>query len=95
MNGGGFLGVIIIGLLAGWIAERSMNRSQGLLTNFIVGLVGAVLGEFVVRLSSFFSSGFVPSLIISVTGSHAAARSAWGGAKESMTLQVVDGTTAT
>jgi len=68
MNGVGFFGAIIIGLLAGFIAERLMNRSHGLLTNLIVGLVGAVLGGFVAGLFGFGYNGFIPSLIVSVIG---------------------------
>lgn len=68
MNGVGFIGAIIIGLLAGWIAERLMNRSHGLLTNLIVGLVGAVLGGFVAGLLGFGYRGFLPSLVVSVIG---------------------------
>ena len=37
---------IVIGIAAGWIAERVMNRNHGLLTNLIVGLVGALIGGF-------------------------------------------------
>lgn len=38
---------IVIGVAAGWIAERVMNRNHGLLVNLIVGLVGAVIGGFI------------------------------------------------
>ena len=37
MPGVGFLGLIVIGLIAGWVAERAMNRDHGLFTNFLVG----------------------------------------------------------
>ncbi|HTK35961.1 MAG TPA: GlsB/YeaQ/YmgE family stress response membrane protein [Caulobacteraceae bacterium] len=46
MSGGPLFGTIIIGLLAGWLAQRSMNRHHGLLTNLAVGLVGALIGQF-------------------------------------------------
>ena len=68
MNGVGYFGAISIGLLAGWIAERLLNRSHGPMTNLIMGLVCAVLGGFVVRLSGFVYNGFIPSLIVSVIG---------------------------
>jgi len=31
------LGAVVIGILAGWIAERVMGREHGLFTNLIVG----------------------------------------------------------
>ena len=44
MNGVGLIGAIIIGIFAGWIAEKVMNRRHGLLTNLVVGLIGALIG---------------------------------------------------
>jgi uncharacterized membrane protein YeaQ/YmgE (transglycosylase-associated protein family) len=46
MDGIGILLWIVIGIVAGWLAERIMNRNHGLLTNLIVGLVGALIGGF-------------------------------------------------
>ena len=46
MNEVSIFGAIIIGIFAGWIAEQVMGRNHGLLTNLIVGVVGAFLGAF-------------------------------------------------
>ena len=35
---------IVVGLIAGWLAERITGRNHGLLTNLIVGIVGAFIG---------------------------------------------------
>jgi uncharacterized membrane protein YeaQ/YmgE (transglycosylase-associated protein family) len=35
---------IVIGIVAGWLAEKVMGRSHGLITNLIVGVLGAFLG---------------------------------------------------
>ncbi|HEY0926829.1 GlsB/YeaQ/YmgE family stress response membrane protein [Brevundimonas sp.] len=43
----GILGWIVIGIVAGWLAEQVMGRNHGLLTNLIVGVVGALLGGFI------------------------------------------------
>jgi uncharacterized membrane protein YeaQ/YmgE (transglycosylase-associated protein family) len=42
--GVGFFTMLIIGLIAGWIAERVTSHDHGLLTNLIVGLAGAFIG---------------------------------------------------
>lgn len=44
---GGFLGALIIGGLAGWVASMIMKTdgSMGILLNIVVGVVGAVLGN--------------------------------------------------
>ena len=68
MNGVGFIGAIIIGLLAGWIAEKLSSRNDGLLMNLVIGLVGAVLGGFVAGLLGFNYAGWLSSLVVSVLG---------------------------
>ena len=44
MQGVGFIGWIIIGIAAGFVAEKVMKRDHGLLTNLLVGVVGALIG---------------------------------------------------
>lgn len=69
MNGVGIIGAIVIGILAGWIAEKVMHRNHGIVTNLIVGVVGAFIGSFVAGLLGFGSaSGLIPSLIIATLG---------------------------
>lgn len=46
MSGFGWIAWIIIGIIAGWLAEKIMKRNHGLLTNLIVGIVGALIGGF-------------------------------------------------
>lgn len=43
---------IIVGALAGWIASMIMNTNaeQGALANIVVGIIGAFIGGFVVRM---------------------------------------------
>jgi uncharacterized membrane protein YeaQ/YmgE (transglycosylase-associated protein family) len=68
MSGVGIIGAILIGLLAGWIAEKVMKRSHGLLTNLVVGIVGALLGGFIAGLVGINFGGWIGSLIISTLG---------------------------
>lgn len=44
MHGVGLLGVVLIGLLAGWIAARTVGRRQSLFSHLLVGVAGAALG---------------------------------------------------
>lgn len=64
---------IIFGALAGWIASiiAGTNESQGILANIIVGILGALIGGFIL---SFFGAGGVSgfnlySLLVAVIGS--------------------------
>jgi uncharacterized membrane protein YeaQ/YmgE (transglycosylase-associated protein family) len=68
MNGVGFIGAIIIGIFAGWIAEQIMGRNHGLITNLIVGLVGALIGAFLAGMLGINFFGWVGSLLISTLG---------------------------
>ena len=48
----GFLSWIIVGVLAGWIASMIMktDASMGALANIVVGIIGALIGGWVVGL---------------------------------------------
>jgi len=48
----GLLGWIILGGLAGWVASMVMktDKSMGVFANIIVGIVGALIGGFIVSL---------------------------------------------
>jgi uncharacterized membrane protein YeaQ/YmgE (transglycosylase-associated protein family) len=68
MSGVGLIGALVIGILAGWIAERVMSRNHGLLTNLIVGVIGSFVGAAVAGLLGFAYAGFLPSLVVSAGG---------------------------
>lgn len=50
---------IIVGGVAGWLASLVMNRdaSMGILWNIVVGVVGAVIGKFVLGLLNIPGDG--------------------------------------
>lgn len=68
----GFLGWIIIGAIAGWIASIIMgtNRQQGCLLNIVVGILGGILGGFLFSLIGGTGvTGFnLWSLLVAVIG---------------------------
>jgi uncharacterized membrane protein YeaQ/YmgE (transglycosylase-associated protein family) len=69
MEGLGWILAIVVGALAGWIAESIMKSNHGLLTNIIVGIVGAVAGNFLLML--IFGAtlgGVMGQLIVGVIG---------------------------
>jgi len=68
MSGVGWILAIVVGILAGWIAEKIMRRDHGLLTNLIVGLVGALIGKFLLGLMGVAYAGIIPSLLAAVIG---------------------------
>ena len=42
-NGVGWIAAIIIGGIAGWLAEKVMRSNMGLLMNILLGIVGAIV----------------------------------------------------
>lgn len=65
----GFIFWILIGGVAGWIAERVTNSNHSLLTNILVGVVGAFIGGWVFTfLGLQVGAGIVPSLVTAVVG---------------------------
>jgi uncharacterized membrane protein YeaQ/YmgE (transglycosylase-associated protein family) len=64
----GFLGWIIIGLLAGWVASIVMNRHHGLIVNLIIGLIGALLGGWLAQMFGFVALGYVSEFLIALVG---------------------------
>jgi uncharacterized membrane protein YeaQ/YmgE (transglycosylase-associated protein family) len=62
---------IIVGIIAGWLAERITGRNHGLLTNLVVGIVGAFLGGFIFSslLGFRYGEGFnLPSIVVATVG---------------------------
>jgi uncharacterized membrane protein YeaQ/YmgE (transglycosylase-associated protein family) len=62
---------IIVGIIAGWLAERITGRNHGLLTNLVVGIVGAFLGGLIFSslLGFRYEEGFnVPSIVVATAG---------------------------
>ena len=67
----GWIGYIIIGALAGWIAGKLVRGSgDGLLMNIVIGVIGALIGGFL--LSFLFNTaggGWFFTLFTAVLGS--------------------------
>ena len=64
-----FIGYLIIGLLAGWIASKIVRgRGSGLIVNLAVGLVGGILGGWLVGLIGWVPMGSIGSLLTPIIG---------------------------
>jgi uncharacterized membrane protein YeaQ/YmgE (transglycosylase-associated protein family) len=69
MVGVGWVLAIILGGLAGWIAEKLMHTNMGLLMNVVLGIAGAMIGNFVLMLVfGATMGGIFWQLIIGVAG---------------------------
>ena len=68
MPGIGFFGMLLIGFLAGYIAEKAMNRDHGLFTNILVGIAGSFVGGTLAGLLDFNYQGFLGNLLVAAVG---------------------------
>lgn len=64
----GWLAALIVGCLAGWLAEKFMKSEQGLLTNIILGVIGAIVGNAIFSALGIALGGWVGYLIAGVVG---------------------------
>ncbi len=71
---GGWLGTIIIGGLAGWVASKVMktDAQMGVLANVIVGVLGALLANLLLPVLGFSgtsdSSGYITKFVVAFLG---------------------------
>lgn len=66
--GVGWFAMIVIGLLAGWIAERVTDSDHGLFSNLLFGLIGAFVGKYLAELAAIPVFGFFRTLIAAAVG---------------------------
>jgi len=66
--GVGIFMLIIIGALAGWIAERITKSDHGLFTNIVVGIAGAFVGGKLAEVLQIPVFGFWRTLIAAIVG---------------------------
>lgn len=69
MTGMGWLAAIIVGALAGWIAEQFMNARMGLLLNIVLGILGAiVMNALLVFVFGATLGGWIGQLLVGIVG---------------------------
>ena len=64
------LWVIIVGLIAGWAAGKIMGTGgYGTVMDIILGIAGAIVVGFLLRLVGLYSSGgLIPEIIVATIG---------------------------
>jgi uncharacterized membrane protein YeaQ/YmgE (transglycosylase-associated protein family) len=66
--GVGFFTLIIIGAIAGWIAEKVTASDHGIFTNILVGIAGAFAGAKLAEVMQIPVFGFFRTLIAATAG---------------------------
>ncbi|HEV7463211.1 MAG TPA: GlsB/YeaQ/YmgE family stress response membrane protein [Methyloceanibacter sp.] len=68
MPGVGFIGMLIIGIIAGYIAEKVTASDHGLLTNLLVGIAGSFVGGTLANVLNIEFHGWLGNLIVASLG---------------------------
>ncbi len=66
--GVGLLAMLVIGAIAGWIAEQITKSDHGIFTNMLVGIAGALVGGTLAELFRIPVIGFWRTLISATIG---------------------------
>ena len=64
----GWIAAIIIGGIAGWLAERFMKSNMGLVWNIVLGIVGAVVADAILSMFGIALAGWLGFLIAGFIG---------------------------
>jgi uncharacterized membrane protein YeaQ/YmgE (transglycosylase-associated protein family) len=64
----GWIAAIIIGGVAGWLAEQFMKSNMGLLMNIVLGIVGAAIASFILSYFGIVLAGWLGYLIAGFIG---------------------------
>ena len=64
----GWIAAIIIGGIAGWLAEMFMKSNMGVLMNVLLGIVGAIIANFILSLFGVTLGGWLGYLIAGFIG---------------------------
>jgi len=69
-TGLGFIAWIVVGLIAGFLGSRIVNkRGEGVIVDIILGLIGSVVGGFLFHLVGIHRDGsFILSIIVATIG---------------------------
>jgi uncharacterized membrane protein YeaQ/YmgE (transglycosylase-associated protein family) len=68
MPGVGFFGMLVIGILAGYIAEKVTASDHGLLTNLLVGIAGSFVGGSLATLLNVSFYGWLGNFLVGTVG---------------------------
>jgi uncharacterized membrane protein YeaQ/YmgE (transglycosylase-associated protein family) len=64
----GWIAAIIIGGIAGWLAEHFMKSPMGLLMNIVLGIIGAAVASWLFSLLGITLTGWIGYLIAGFIG---------------------------
>jgi uncharacterized membrane protein YeaQ/YmgE (transglycosylase-associated protein family) len=68
LPGVGFFAMLLIGILAGWVAEKVTASNHGIFTNMLVGIAGSFIGNALASVLNIAVFGFWQTLVSAIVG---------------------------
>jgi uncharacterized membrane protein YeaQ/YmgE (transglycosylase-associated protein family) len=69
MHGRGIIWILLVGLIAGWLAGKIMKGAGfGMVGDLIVGILGAIIGGWLFGLLGIAAWGLVGNILIALVG---------------------------
>jgi uncharacterized membrane protein YeaQ/YmgE (transglycosylase-associated protein family) len=69
MSGNGIIWLLLVGLIAGWLAGKIMKGSGfGLVGDLVVGVLGAVIGGWLFGMLGLTAWGLIGSILMALVG---------------------------
>jgi uncharacterized membrane protein YeaQ/YmgE (transglycosylase-associated protein family) len=65
----GLIGLLVVGAIAGYVASRATNMNNSMLTNIVVGIIGAIVGNAIARVLGFLVFGWIAHIATAILGS--------------------------
>jgi uncharacterized membrane protein YeaQ/YmgE (transglycosylase-associated protein family) len=60
---------VLVGLIAGWAAGKIMKGGgYGVVMDIVLGVIGAVVGGWLVGILGFQAGGFISTIIVAIIG---------------------------
>lgn len=60
--------LLVVGLIAGWLAEQITKSSMGLGMNLIVGVIGALIGRVIFAILGLATTNIIGAIIAATLG---------------------------
>ena len=64
----GLIGLLVVGFIAGWIAQKVMKRDHGMFKNILVGIIGSFVGGLLAGGLGIVAIGFIGNIVIAAVG---------------------------
>jgi uncharacterized membrane protein YeaQ/YmgE (transglycosylase-associated protein family) len=65
----GIIWWVVVGLIAGWASGKIMKgRGYGVIADILLGIVGGIIGGWVVGLFGFGGGGLIWSILVAILG---------------------------